>query len=1041
VYEDRTLTYSELNASANQVARLLRKRGVGPDLLVALSVERGLEMLVGVIGILKAGGAYVPLDPNYPAERLTYMLKDTAAKVVLTQERLKDKLPVLDAEVITLDSDWHEFAEQPDTNLDHAAVGLHPSNLAYVIYTSGSTGHPKGVMVEHQNVTRLFSRTDEWFNFNRRDVWTLFHSIAFDFSLWEIWGAFLYGGRLVVVPQLITRSPKDFYRLVCNLGITVLNQTPSAFAQLIDAQATDSERMHSLRLIVLGGEALETKKLLPWIRRNGLESPQLVNMYGITETTVHVTYQLISAEDIDSDWRSPIGNAIPDLQVYLLDRYRDLVARGVTGEIYVGGGGVARGYLNRPDLTAERFVANIFEPESRIRLYKTGDLARWNSSGKLEYVGRNDQQVKVRGYRIELGEIKSQLMDHPEVKDAAIVAREVFAGERRIIAYIVGDRSGGIEVECSDVSNPIRSDIVGDWQALYEQTYSERMKSVGPSFVGWNSSFTGQPIPDAHMQEWLSSTVDRILELKPDRLLEIGCGVGLLLQHLAPRCEVYVGTDISTVALSQLDLWMRDRADLKHVQLLHRGGADLRDIEPATFDTVVINSVAQYFPNVEYLLEVVQAAIRLLRPGGKVFLGDIRHLGLLSTFHSAVQLEKAPSTATTRQLRDRIAQSISQEKELVIDPRFFLALIDHVPEINDASVQIKRGLASNELTRYRYDVVLFTSPKSEDVQASETLDWETSVRSLEGFEAALREKRWQAIRLTSAPNGRLAGDVATHGLIEASDNRLDAGELRRRADNPSIQRFSPEMFWRLGDAYGYDVRVTWGSSVRYDSLDVTVRSRLESGNAATRVPQPSSPAMPWRAYTNDPSESVFRQQLVLRLRDYLKDRLPQHMLPSGWFVLRSLPLTPNGKLDLRALPLPYSRPDELGQYVPPRGGIESAVADIWTQVLRIERVGRSDNFFDLGGHSLLAARVISRVCEQFNVEVSLREVFDAPTVEQLSARVRALRKEQITEEDHRVRDLGQEFREEIDAMQEDEVLARIAELETELGLFATKTDP
>jgi amino acid adenylation domain-containing protein/thioester reductase-like protein len=437
VYEGKTLTYAQLNSSANQLARCLQKKGVGPDQLVGICVERSLEMVVGLLGILKAGGAYLPLDPSSPSERLSYMLADAAPKVLLTQGRLRRSLPNLGFDILTLDDNWADIVASPSDNLGTNEAGVQAHHLAYVIYTSGSTGQPKGVMIEHRNVTRLFAATEKWFAFHALDVWTLFHSVAFDFSVWELWGAFLYGGRLVIVPQLTTRSPSEFHRLLCMEGVTVLNQTPSAFAQLNDAQARAREEHLSLRLVIFGGEALEFRTLRPWVARNGAKRPQLVNMYGITETTVHVTYRRLTEEDIESERGSLVGRPIPDLQVHLLDGRSQPVPIGVAGEIHVGGAGVARGYLNRRELTAERFVRDPFSIDPNARLYKSGDLGRWRADGTIEYLGRNDDQVKIRGFRIELGEIEAQLVRHPQITEAAVVAREDTPGEKRLVAYVI----------------------------------------------------------------------------------------------------------------------------------------------------------------------------------------------------------------------------------------------------------------------------------------------------------------------------------------------------------------------------------------------------------------------------------------------------------------------------------------------------------------------------------------------------------------------------------------------------------------------------
>ena len=435
VFEDQQLTYRELNQRANQLARHLKQLGVAPDVLVGICVERSLEMVMGLLGILKAGGAYVPLDPDYPGERLTYMLNDSQASVLLTQSKLADSIRSHGAQVVCLDTDWGVIGTSIEENLVSAAS---PNNLVYVIYTSGSTGKPKGVLVNNQNVSRLFAATQPWFHFGETDVWTLFHSIAFDFSVWEICGSLLYGGCLIVVPYWVSRDPAAFYSLLLNQRVTVLNQTPSAFRQLmqVEERKETAASQLSLRLVIFGGEALEPQSLNPWFERHGDQSPQLVNMYGITETTVHVTYQPLTIADIN-DSSSVIGVPIPDLQVYILDERQQPVPIGVRGEMYVGGAGVARGYLNLPELTAFRFILNPFSDQPNARLYRTGDLARYRADGSIEYLGRIDYQVKIRGFRIELGEIEAALSQHPKVRQIALMVREDEPGNKYLVVYIV----------------------------------------------------------------------------------------------------------------------------------------------------------------------------------------------------------------------------------------------------------------------------------------------------------------------------------------------------------------------------------------------------------------------------------------------------------------------------------------------------------------------------------------------------------------------------------------------------------------------------
>ncbi|MBX5859973.1 pyoverdine non-ribosomal peptide synthetase PvdD, partial [Pseudomonas aeruginosa] len=442
ILDEQRLSYGELNARANRLAHCLIARGVGADVPVGLALERSLDMLVGLLAILKAGGAYLPLDPAAPEERLAHILDDSGVRLLLTQGHLLERLPrQAGVEVLAIDGLVLDGYAESDP-----LTTLTADNLAYVIYTSGSTGKPKGTLLTHRNALRLFSATEAWFGFDERDVWTLFHSYAFDFSVWEIFGALLYGGRLVIVPQWVSRSPEDFYRLLCREGVTVLNQTPSAFKQLmaVACSADMATQQPALRYVIFGGEALDLQSLRPWFQRFGDRQPQLVNMYGITETTVHVTYRPVSEADLEGGLVSPIGGTIPDLSWYILDRDLNPVPRGAVGELYIGRAGLARGYLKRPGLSATRFVPNPFPGGAGERLYRTGDLARFQADGNIEYIGRIDHQVKVRGFRIELGEIEAALAGLAGVRDAVVLAHDGVGGTQ-LVGYVVADSAEDAE--------------------------------------------------------------------------------------------------------------------------------------------------------------------------------------------------------------------------------------------------------------------------------------------------------------------------------------------------------------------------------------------------------------------------------------------------------------------------------------------------------------------------------------------------------------------------------------------------------------------
>ncbi|EPY04511.1 bacitracin synthetase 3, partial [Paenibacillus alvei TS-15] len=449
VFGEERLTYRELNERAEQLARALRQQGVQPDALVGLLTERSLDMIVGILGILKAGGAYVPLDPDYPEERIRYMLEDCGAKLLVTQKKLAelagmftgtiledelvDELCVVATKVkkkagaeanlgTVATSSWHGNEER-NVRADH---------LAYVIYTSGTTGKPKGVLIEHRQVVRLLFTDRSRFDFGDTDVWTLFHSYCFDFSVWEMYGALLYGGRLVIIPKQTAQDPAAYLQVLKQEQVTIVNQTPTAFYHLADEELRCTDKRLSVRKVIFGGEALEPLQLKRF--REKYPETQLINMYGITETTVHVTYKELTEDDLGLS-KSNIGSPIPTLTAYVLDAARQPVPIGIPGELYVGGAGVARGYLNRSELTTERFVDHPFIAGERV--YRTGDLARWLPDGNLEYLGRIDHQVKIRGYRIELGEIETQLLRHEQVKETIVLARKSAAGDPHLCAYVV----------------------------------------------------------------------------------------------------------------------------------------------------------------------------------------------------------------------------------------------------------------------------------------------------------------------------------------------------------------------------------------------------------------------------------------------------------------------------------------------------------------------------------------------------------------------------------------------------------------------------
>ncbi|WP_130908082.1 non-ribosomal peptide synthetase [Pseudomonas sp. Sample_16] len=552
VFEGEHLTYAALNAQANRLARKLREQGVGPEVRVGISTERALPLVVGLLAILKAGGAYVPLDPQYPAERLSYMIDDSGIALLLTQSHLIDGLPARDG-VQVLDLGAMQLDAYSADNLAPLATA---DNLAYVIYTSGSTGRPKGALLSHGNVGRLLTATAEQFNFGPDDVWTLFHSYAFDFSVWELFGSLCTGGRLIIVPYYISREPQAFHRLLCDQGVTVLNQTPTAFRQLLPI-ACASARGLALRQVIFGGEALEVASLRPWFERFGDQQPTLVNMYGITETTVHVTYRAIRRADLDGKAQSPIGLPIRDLRWYLLDSQLQPVPVGVAGELYIAGAGLARGYHGRFGLTAERFVPSPFDASQR--LYRSGDLARQRADGSIDYLGRIDQQVKIRGFRIELGEIEAALLAQPGVRQAVLSVYTADAGPQ-LCAYVVAEQTphdpiawrdnlrAALKVDLPDYMVPSHWLLLDDLP-LTSNGKLDRKALPLPFAEDWQRPFEA---PEGQLEQQLAAIWADVLGVaqigRRDNFFELG-GHSLLAAQANARVELELGIELPLRAL------------------------------------------------------------------------------------------------------------------------------------------------------------------------------------------------------------------------------------------------------------------------------------------------------------------------------------------------------------------------------------------------------------------------------------------------------------------------------------------------------------
>ena len=970
---EERVSYSELNRRANRLANYLRGRGVKVGSLVAVRMPRSTRSVEVFLGILKAGAAYVPLDPEYPADRLEFMLADTGATVLITSAG-QPHLTLHGAQEIV----WEEReAELKATSSESSSVLPAEDSTAYVVYTSGSTGQPKGILAHHRGIVRTVCETN-YAVIGPSDRVVQGANLSFDVAAIEIWSALLNGASLVHLERDVSLSPSALvhflrerrisaYFMTTGLFLSIVREIPAAFS--------------TLKTVVLGGEFLPPR----WARTVLREGPpqNLVHAYGPSEATVFAASHQIT--EVPDDARVvPIGTPISSTQCYVLNSRLRPVGTGMVGEIYVGGERIAQGYVNRPSETQSAFIDNPLEGTPSARLYRTGDLGRRLPSGELEFVGRADGQVKYRGFRIELAEIEVALKEHLRVKDAAVLLRTDRTGQRRLVAYVAP------QPEAPNTQEARRHQLE-HWTTLFNDFYQRPCPEADATFntVGWHSSVTGEPIPSAEMRVWLEDSVACVRRTQPKSVLEVGSGSGMLVFRIAPECERYVATDISHESLEYVrQQWANTQGAHDNLECLERSASELSDFEDGEFDTVVLNSVVQFFPNAQYLTEVLEECVRVTREGGTVFLGDVRSLPLLEAYHLANQLHGAADEVAVSVLEQRIRSEVALERELVIDPAFFHAFAKRHGGIARVDIRPKEGRATNELMQFRYQVFLRVG----SLEAGRQLhwhDWVAEGLSLESL-SELLSRGPEVLAVRNVPNARVHSLAKGLEALRGASPPQDVGGLRQILTQCEQGVALSEMS-QLATELGYRVDYSWSAHGRTGVFGaVFVRSDVEElkqgwvfDDIVTDLARDSM------ALTNNPLWSDAGRDLVPELQAYLSQRLPEYMVPTSFVLLEALPLTPNGKLDRRALPAGESARSAASEpYVAPRDEVERKLVRIWEAGLNTTPVGVDDDFFELGGHSLLAVRIVADMQRAFGKEVPFSHLFTARTIAGLAPLLR-----------------------------------------------------
>ncbi len=934
--------YETLNAQAEQFATSLQRRNIGRGDLVGVCLDRSNELVVALLGIFKAGAAYLPIDPEFPALRISQMIGDAEPNLIVTSSETGANLSEWAERCISCEN----LMAQVDAGSKAQPVSTTADDLAYLIYTSGSTGKPKGVQVTHGNLINFLSSMETRPGCGEKDKLLAVTTISFDIALLELFLPLICGAEVVIARSHEAVDGQALLALVAKQGITMMQATSATWNLMLQSGWKTDQPISK---ILCGGEVLSPELADQLLDRSG----ELWNMYGPTETTVWS-----SCSQVQKDSAISIGQPIANTQLYVLDANLAHVPVGFEGELYIGGDGVALGYHNAPEQTAAAFVDN---PYGKGKLYRSGDWARFEDSKTLVVLGRRDSQVKLRGYRIELSDVEASLTAHQDISSALVVSRN-----DQLLAYCIRNKAASHQAPTGSNSE---ATSLQEWSTMWSNAYESSAADPKFNLAGWRDSYDGSHFSEEEMRDWQAASVDRILSQSPQHVLEIGAGTGLMLFPLAEHCASYHAIDSSEQSIELLKM---HTADLSQVRCEQRLAHDLPKDIHSELDTVIINSVAQYFPNAEYLKSVVCEAASLI-DNGRIILGDVRNLDWIELFHLDIEQFKSAGNLPKAELKRLVEQAVASERELLLSPDFFGKLQQDLPEISRVEITLRDGLFANEMSRYRFDVVLHIGNSGREPAKAIVQDWSELEAGEETVSSALSSllvgNDSHHIRLKGIGNSRL------HNIFDGAQEIGVANVTAEPVwgDYITLRDLAEEHGYKFalvpnqdGSVWTCDA-VFWKDGVHPDlTLYASVGTSELSEHA--NVPVACQPVLP--------SLSDF-------LPVWLERRLPGYMIPDFYVELDQYPLTPNGKVDRNALPDPLLQGAEPS--VLPKNEMEQKILEIWAKVLGHDRIGANVSFFKIGGNSLRVVQVQKELQELLDRPVSTSTLYEFFTIKNLAA--------------------------------------------------------